>query len=155
VGMGGGTGTGPKSLEEKAVEVEVNGVPTKVVSIEGFVTFVKTFSEPITISPKSPLIPFGQPIKSYRVGYQKKLHISLDPEKSTENIGLLKFKGTSSVEGGDHVRASLILEEYIEKSGTGEVLYIEKIGSNGIATRRDYMDGYKPTRDDLEKLRLP
>jgi len=130
--MGGGTGTGPKSLEEKAVEIEVQGDPQKIIKIQGSVESVSGFN-----------------------AGQKFLHISLDSKTSTpEKIGLLKFYGESPVRRGDIIRAGLILEEDVKEYGTGRALYVEIMEKDGSLTRRDFMDGYNPMQHDVEKLGL-
>jgi len=147
-----------KKLEEKAVEIFLNKtdeIPTKVVSVEGSVESVSGFNEPIKISPVTPLTTIGQPIKSYITGYQKKLHIVLNPKTSTpEKIGLLNFQGTSPVRGGDRIKAGLILDEYFEKHGVGNILYLDILKQGGFFWRRDFVDGYNPMQNDIEKLGL-
>ena len=143
-----------KNLEEKAVEIDINETLTKVVSVEGSVESVSGFNEPIKMSPTTPHTIIGQPIKSYIIGYQKKLHINLDPETSTECIGLLKFKGTSPVKGGDRIKAGLILEEYFKRYRIGNILYLEVLKQDGCLERRDFIDGYNPIHGDAKKLGL-
>ena len=138
------TGTLSKNLEEKAVEIEINETLTKVVSVEGSVESVSGFNEPIILKIDHTTI----------VGYQKKLHINLDPETSTECIGLLKFKGTSPVKGGDRIKAGLILEEYFKRYRIGNILYLEVLKQDGCLERRDFIDGYNPIHGDAKKLGL-
>ena len=143
-----------KDLEEKAVEIEINKNLTKVVSVEGSVKSVSGFNKPIKISPVTPSTSFGKPIPSYLTGHQKRLQIALDSKTSTYKIGLLKFKGTSPIRKGDHIKAGLILGEEIEKYSTGDALYIDIFEKDGSLVRRDFMDGYNPTHGDAKKLGL-
>jgi len=121
-----------KDLEKKAVEIIVRGDPHKIVQILGSVESVSGFNRP-----------------------QEFLHIVLDPKTSTpEKIGLLKFQGTSPVRGGDRIKVGLILDEYFEKHGVGNILYLDVLKQNGSFGRRDFMDGYNPMQKDIEKLGL-
>jgi hypothetical protein len=132
-----------KSLEEKAVEIEIDKNLIKVVSIECSVESVSGYNKPIEINIMSDTI------------YQKKLHITLDPKTSTEDIGLLKFQGTSPVRGGDNIKAGLILDKYSEKYEGGNILYLGILKQDGSFGRIDYMDGYNPMHGDASKLGLP
>jgi len=143
-----------KDLEKKAVEVEIDKNLIKVVSIECSVESVSGFNKPVKISPTTPHTIIGQPIRSYLTGYQKKLHITLDPKTSTENIGLLKFQGTSPVRGGDNIKAGLILDKYSETYEGGNILYLGILKQDGSLERVDFMDGYNPTHGDAKKLGL-
>ena len=142
-----------KDLEEKAVEIRIQGDLQKIVKIEGSVDRVNGFNEPIKIIP-SPSIKqiLGG---SDTIGYQKKLQIVLDSKTSTHKISLLKFKGTSPVRDGDRIKAGLILDEYFERHRIGNILYLGMLKQDGSFGRIDYMDGYNPTHGDASKLRLP
>ena len=128
--MGGGTGTGPESLEEKAVEIIVHGDLQKIVQISGSV----------------------ESISGYNKENQKFLHIKL----KTRNpyVGLLKFQGTSPVRGGDIIKAGLSLGSYSEESGSGYILYLGILKKDGSFGRIDYEDGYNPMHDDARRLGL-
>jgi len=145
--MGGETGTGTKTLEEKAVEIEVQGDIKKVVEIKGLVDCVKGSSEPIFIPPRIAI----RPRSTYLTGYKRNLHITLDPKSSGYNIRSIKFEGTSSVKGGDMIKAGLILEENRESYEGLGVLYIE-ILDNDFFVRRDLMDGCGLMHKDARKL---
>jgi len=144
-----------KNLEEKAIEIEINKDLTKVVPVEGSVEFVEGFNEPIKISSITSSTITGKTISSYLTGYQKELHIALDPESNPEEIKLLKFKGTSPVRGGDRIKVGLILDEYFERYKIANILYLGILKQDGSSERIDYMDGYNPTQGDAKKLGLP
>ena len=144
-----------KDLEEKAVEIEINKTLTKVVSVEGSVEFVEGFNEPVEISSITSSTITGKTISSYLTGYQKKLHIALDPESNPKEIELLKFKGTSPVREGDTIKAGLILDEYSKRYRIGNILYLGLLKKDGSFGRVDYADGYNPTQGDAKKLGLP
>jgi len=146
------------SLEEKAVEIKVEGIPKKVVEVRGVVGDVQGFNELIRMNLTPEQMLAGPPPL-----YQKFLSISLEPE--TCIINLLRFKGTSPVKGGDIIRAGLILGENVEKGCTGEALYVDILEEDrysgrrvleegGSLARRDFIDGYNPTHSDAEKLGL-
>jgi hypothetical protein len=128
--MGGGTGTGPKSLEEKAIEIEIGGKPTKVVSVEGLVESVSGYNKPIEISPTTAKTVIGKSISS------------------------LKFKGTSPVRTMDIIRAGLILDKDFERVRIGDILYLGILKQDRSFGRIDYIDGYTPTQQDIERLGL-
>ncbi len=141
-----------KDLEKKAIKIRVHGDLQKIVQIWGSVEFVEGFNEPIKISSITSSTITGKTISSYLTGYQKKLHIALDPESNPEEIKLLNFKGTSPVRGGDKIKVGLILDEYFERYRIGNILYLGILKQEGSSERIDYMDGYNPTQGDAKKL---
>lgn len=141
-----------KDLEKKAVEIEINKNLIKVVSVEGSVKSVSGFNKPIEIKISTGSI--GEAPNSHITGYQKKLNIILDPNTSTEDIELLKFQGTSSVKGGDRIKAGLILDDYFKRRGIGTILYVGILKQDGSFGRIDYIDGYNPMQHEVIKLGL-
>ena len=138
--MGGGTGTGPESLEEKAVEIIVHGDLQKIVQILGSVKSVSGFNKDL----------------ESLYSNQKVLYINLNPKTSTKKnyVGLLKFQGSSPVRGGDIIKAGLSLGSYSEESGGGYILYLGILKKDGSFGRIDYEDGYNPMHDDARRLGL-
>ena len=143
-----------KNLEEKAVEIEVQGVVKKVVEIKGSIIYVNGFNKPIEISPTTTKTIIGKPIPSHITGYQKELNIVLNPMTSTNKTVLIKFKGTSPVREGDRIEAGLILDKDFKKYKVGEIIYLGILNQDGFPGRRDFIDGYNLTPNDAKKLGL-
>ena len=116
------------ALEERAVEISINGKKKKVSVIEGMVKGVE--------------------------GYGNQLRISLDPEKTTYEIRLIEFNGQSPVRRGDRIKAGLIVHPEFPK----EAVYIGLLKDafpNSVYERIDCMRGYEPLHVDARKMGLP
>ena len=123
------------SLEEKAVEVKIDGVQKKVVCINGIVSSVTGRCDTVR-------------------NYTRALSIGLNGWAKEQGVVLLEFRGTSPVRKGDIIRAGLVLGEDIEKRGSGEALYIEITDEHGHRARLDFRDGYNLTYNDSGKIGL-
>ena len=119
-----------KDLEEKAVEIEVNEDLQKIVQIVGSVESVSGFNER---------------------GF---LHINSDFKISPIGKIRLKFKGTSPVRGGDRIKAGLILSQYFEEEGEGDLLYLGILKQDGSFGRIDYADDYNVLPWAIKELGL-
>jgi len=130
--MGGGAGTVMMgvndALEEKAVNVNINGKKTKVSAIEGVVRGV--------------------------TGFNNGLDVFLDPEKTTYRISLIMFDGVSPVRMGDRIRAGLIVTPEFGKKAVYLGL-MKDASSNSAYERIDFMNGYDPLHVDWKKFGLP
>ena len=145
-----------KNLEEKAVEIEIQGVVKKVTEINGLVKNVSGYNKPIKIKDHS-IGSITRYLDFQTTGYQKELLIFSDSKISTDEIISLNFsfRGTSPVRGGDRIKVGLILDKDIEIIyRTRNILYLGILNQNGSLGRIDYEEGYTPLVNDIKKLGL-
>ncbi len=120
-------------LEERDVEVDINGKKTEISTIEGMVLGV--------------------------TGFNDGLHVSLDSEKTTYgkttySISRIIFDGISPVRMGDRIRAGLIVTPEFDKKAVYLGL-MKDASSNSAYERIDFMNGYDPLHVDWKKMGLP
>lgn len=161
--MGGGTGTGPKSLEE--LNKWVTEISGKAKRIEGknYLTTHIPISE----------IVVGGTSHSYENGYVSRLEIELINSDPTSPVKKLTFNGNSPLQSGQEIRAYIfkgIIEEsplplgpslagrtrkskILERDLKEEekALYIKILGSDGKKIlRTDYSVDYNPIYNFFE-----
>ena len=128
-----------KNLEEKAMEITIDGAKRKIENFDGQVKYVLGESRVAGVIPNCEAI------------FQKVLRITLTNKEEERRF---TFRGECPIQNGDYVTVGLF--ELI--SGTNAV-YIAKYDPYGtenhhLYQRIDYMNGFNPSEEEREKIVL-
>lgn len=129
-----------ENLEEKTLEIDINGTGTNITQIEGTVSYVLGRSEPIIVN-------------GNKVGYQKVLSVTVNTFQERRKRRFT-FKGDSPIEVGDSITVGIVLGRETEDPKS---IYIAKWDHSGrrnhhLYLRIDYANGYNLSDEDRKKI---
>ncbi len=129
-------------LTERVIEIGIDGTRIKVVRMVGIAREVNGYSVPIVHDGR-------------KYGFEPRTRILVEDVHRPEEGRTINFHGDSKARAGDYLTIGFIADEKIRLQ-IGDAIYVEvdDMFDGHHHQRADRLNGYKPTKEDLDKFEL-